>query len=321
MAGAISGTAITHSLKTKKRSLDTVTLTINCVCNYKCPHCYLDYASNNKHINDNVIERLFVLDFNHLSVVGKEPFADSVSRGISKRLVELCNQTNKTISFITNGSNLGLLQDFDLEKIKFIDVSFDGGIQSYKQYRGGNIQNILNNINLLHKKGLKEINALHVLSERTIPYLDDMIELNSHFAFDKMMFSLYLDTNSINSRTEKTLTLQNVFQTLRNNDSFIKSPNVFLLLDKYNFLDESELTVDNIEFYINKYELNDKVLLIKEDPIEYGFVRVTYNGFVLTPTDSLNTSEYNEKQIPIWEFSNDVFNEMVEETSNKNVLV
>ncbi|MDR0331907.1 MAG: radical SAM protein [Dysgonamonadaceae bacterium] len=320
MAGAISGTAITNSL-TLKQKLDTVTLTINCVCNYKCPHCYLDYISSNKYIDDNVIERLFHLDFKHLSVVGKEPFVDAVSREISKQLIELCNEKNKTISFVTNGSNLGLLQDFNLEKIKFIDVSFDGGIQFYKQYRGGNIHSILETISLLHKKGLREINALHVLSERTISYLNDMIELNSYFAFNKMMFSLYLDTNSINSRTEKTLTLQKVFQTLRGNDNFMKSTNAFLLLDKYNFLVENELTIDDVEFYINKFELNDKILLVKEDPIEYGFVRITYDGLVLTPTDSLNTREYNERQMPLWEFSNAVFEEMVKETSNKSVLV
>jgi MoaA/NifB/PqqE/SkfB family radical SAM enzyme len=320
MAGAISGTAITHSLKTAKRDLDTVTLTINCVCNYKCPHCYLDYTSNEKYIRDNVIDKLLQLDFNHLAVVGKEPFADFVSRGISKHLIDLCTQMNKTISFITNGSNLALIQDFDLEKIKFLDISFDGGIQSYKQYRGGNIHEILKNINLLSKNGLKEINALHMISEKTIPYLDDMIGLSSHFAFNKMMFSLYLDTKSINTRIEKTLTLQKVFQTLSVNESFMKSNNAFLLLDKYNFAEE-EFTIENIELYIEKFRLNDKIFLVKKDPIEYGFVRITYNGFVLTPTDSLNTIEYEDKQIPVWEFSNNVFNEMIKETNKKKILI
>lgn len=310
MAGAISGTAITNSPEIRQ-DLSTITLTINCLCNYKCPHCYLDYSSIEKYICDNVIDKIFQLGFRHLAVVGKEPFADKNSVNISRQLVELCYKNNKSISFVTNGLNLDLLQDIDLQKIKYLDISFDGGIQSYNLYRGGDINKILKNISLLQDNGLKEVNALHVLTNRTIYFLSDMIELNSYIYFNKMMFSPYLDTHSVKAHGKQKLSLEEILGVLKKNNDFMKASNAFLLLDKYNFVSEQDLTLENIELFIKELDLKNKILLFKEDPIQYGFLRITYNGFVLTPTDSLNTSEYDMKRIPINEFTNDTFCKML----------
>lgn len=310
MAGAISGTAITNSPEIRQ-NLDTITLTINCLCNNKCPHCYLDYSSVEKYICDKVIDRIFQLEFRHLVVVGKEPFADKYSVDISKQLVELCYQKNKSISFVTNGLNLDLLQGVDLRKIKYLDISFDGGIQSYSLYRGGDIKKILKNISLLQENGLQEVNALHVLTNRTIGFLSDMVELNSYIHFNKMMFSPYLDTRSIKPRSRQKLSLRAILEALKANDGFMKASNAFLLLDKYNFVSEQDLTLTNIELFIEELNLSKKIVLFKEDPIHYGFLRMTYNGFVLTPADSLNTGEYDMKKISVNDFTNDVFSKML----------
>jgi hypothetical protein len=260
------------------------------------------------------------LEFEHLVVAGKEPFADNRSLEISKLLIELCYKAGKTISFITNGVNLYLLENIDLQKIKYIDVSFDGGINSYKQYRGGDIIKILHNINTLKERGLKKINALHILSKKTIANLSDMLMLNYYADFDKMMFSPYLDTQGFVHRNEKVLPLVDIISALQSNEYFHRFENSFLLLDKYNFEKERELSIENIDEYLKNKVIASKVLVVKKDPIEYGFIRVTYNGFVLTPTDSLHTANYGVNQVPLSEYNNNVFSEMLNDEKVRHKL-
>jgi len=295
MAGAIAGTAILNDLSLSNK-LKTVTLTINNTCNLSCPHCYLQYDKKNFLLKDETIEAVFKSDFEHLAIVGKEPLVNKNSISLLEQLINRCNASGITSSIITNGIGLINLEPKIAAKLSYIDVSFDGGPETYSKYRKGSFDKIIKSINY-HKSNSNIIfNALHTISSNTIKNIDDMVKIKDFSNFDKIMFSPYLSTMNFGANTVSIVSMNEIFNVLSKSKLFNETSNAFLLLDTYH-LQQQGISEQNIKNKIVKYNLEDKIILIEKDPLDYGIIRVTFDDYILTPYESIHPKYYHKAQL------------------------
>ena len=292
MAGAIAGTAI---IKTgwKHETLNTVSLTINNACNMSCGHCYLQYKSDNTLISDGIVESVLNNDFSHLAIVGKEPLVNNSSIEKLCSIIEKCAEKGISVSFITNGINLSHLPIGIIPLINYIDVSFDGGFESYKNYRKGDIVEILDGIRHCLEHGLKEVNALHTICNQTMEFVPDCIRLKEYIPFKTILFTPYLSTINYGENTVSPLPLLEVIKKMDNDDTFNNSDEASLLIDNYH-IEQNGLSIGCLENALAKVSNKGKYLVYKDDPVFYGIIRVTYDGFILSPRQSLNTRLYRD---------------------------
>jgi sulfatase maturation enzyme AslB (radical SAM superfamily) len=292
MAGAIAGTAILKANKLTNK-LDTITLTINNQCNMSCPHCYLQYKSNTNLINQNTINSVFKSDFKHIAIVGQEPLYDKVSIDILSNIVISAKESNKTVSIVTNGLNLLKLPQEIIKLIDFIDISFDGGPVTYKNFRNSDFHKLIKGVDYLMANGIKEMNALHTINNRTIDFIDDCININKYAHFDNVMFSPYLITENFGSNNVESVNLLHLIDYLINNELFLKTDEAFLLIDNYH-IEQDQILPSFLENIIREKNIERKIKLFKNDPIFHGIIRVTYNDIVLSPKESLHTKRYDD---------------------------
>jgi MoaA/NifB/PqqE/SkfB family radical SAM enzyme len=291
MAGAMAGTAILNAGLTK--SLHTVTLTINNDCNLSCPHCYLQYQGSVSIIADDLISFICEDNFEHLAIVGKEPLYNSESLAICEKIAERAVAKSKTVSLITNGLNLSLIKPRLLEHLSYIDLSLDGGPATYSQYRKASLSKILSGLEHLRRNGFKNVNALHVLNTRTADNVDDMMRVKEFFDFRRVMFSPYVKTSNFGANAVDALEIEALLSSLSRSELFMSEPNAVLLVGTENLPPESGRR-DNVLELANRYGLAEKIHHIAEDPLLYGIIRVTFDGYVLTPYQSLHTTEYRK---------------------------
>ena len=291
MAGAIAGTAILK-IKGVQDKLDTITLTINNECNMQCRHCYLQYVSSKRIIDDSVLESIFESEFRHLVVVGKEPLVNRDSINKVCEIVELCRKAGHSVSFVTNGLNLSLLPSEIIPQIDYIDVSFDGGALSYDRFRKGNLSKILEGIQYCLSQGLKEVNALHTICSQTIDNITDCINLNSFVPFSTILFTPYLITHNQGHNTVSAIPLTEIISRLCSNETFNNTEGTLLLIDNYH-IEQDGISVVDLHTALDVVKCKNKYRVIDEDPICYGILRVTYDGLILSPRQSLHTAFYN----------------------------
>lgn len=304
MAGAIAGTAILHTLQTSK-NLDTVTLTINNSCNLACEHCYLQHEGPAAIISRDTIDRLFESSFRHLAVVGKEPFYNRESVTVCMDLIERCQASGRTISLITNGLGLSQLPDEYIPAISYLDISMDGGMETYQLYRKGNIHKLIANIEHFKAKGGKEVNGLNVLTSRTVPFLNDMLQFQQVVNFKRLMFSGFIQFSDDSGICDQLLGLEDLLGMLSRHANFLNCEEAFLLLDIFNH--PAYLSETDIRAQISRFDLLDKVLYIPADPLLHGIVRLSHEGLLLTPGESLYTREYGLSGNTIAETSAEAF--------------
>jgi MoaA/NifB/PqqE/SkfB family radical SAM enzyme len=317
MAGAIAGTALVSYSPNVTNKLSTITLTINNLCNLTCPHCYLQYKEmGSVYISNTTIKALHETDFKHLVVVGKEPFVNNESARILTEIAIEVKRRSKSIGVITNGLGLGRLNSKLAEALSYIDISFDGGAGTYDQYRKGNFTALIENIQDVEQKypGI-QLNALHVVNDRTVEHLDDMVRVNRFARFQKMMFSPYIETKNEGKNGVSKLNIKGMLLSFARNEEFLKASNAFVLLDVYHLLGDlnddersysefEELSnINEVRSFIRTIGLGSKVRLIEKDPLFHGFVRVTYDGYLLSPYDSLHTKNYHKSSSKISEIS------------------
>lgn len=291
MAGAIAGTAILK-INGKQDHLDTVTLTINNECNMHCEHCYLQYVSSKGVIGDDTLDGVLGNRFRHLSIVGKEPLVNALSISKLCEIVERCKEANRTISFVTNGMNLSSLPTDIIPLLDYIDVSFDGGALSYEKYRKGSLSKILDGIQYCLAHGLKEVNALHTICNQTIDNLTDCIDLKRFVPFSNILFTPYLVTRNQGKNTVSPIPLTDIIQQLENNDELNNTEGTSVLIDNYH-IEQGNISVSELDGLLNKVKHADKFRVFKDDPIFYGIIRVTYDGYILSPRQSLHTTQYH----------------------------
>lgn len=298
----MAGTAILNC--DLSQTLQTVTLTINNKCNLSCPHCYLQYnGSNQDRIANETLALVSRSQFKHLAIVGKEPLVDSASISISEKIAKSAFQDCKTVSLITNGLNLIFVKPDFLKNLSYIDVSLDGGPDTYEKYRNGSLKKLLRGLAHLRNYGFLNVNALHVLNTDTIDNVDDMMKVVDFFDFRHIMFSPYVKTSNYGVNSVKELEIERIFSILSQSKLFMAEPKACLLVgsDNPSFSNKNY----SIEDLAEKYGIGTKIKYIKEDPLLYGIIRVTYDGFALTPYQSLNTINYHRSGINLTKFNKD----------------
>ena len=309
MAGAIAGTAILHAPKENEGKLHTVTLTVNNSCNFECPHCYLQYSGPNTTLSIEDAGRVLDSDFSHLVIVGKEPT-------LSPEIVEYLVKENfkRKTSMISNGLKLDNISQERLNDLTYIDISFDGGPETYSQRRKADFRIIIENIFKAYTAGAKHFNALHTLYAENTKNIKDMMRIEESFPhFETIAFSPYKVPHNHGSVSVSKNSIKEIFEALVNNNAFMDSSKTRLLLTN------SDLTSGNPKKMLSNletYELKDKVFYVG-NPLDMGFIRVNYDGRVIAPDDATHPLLYRLKGYSIKDKQFKSLNEIFDKLAKK----
>jgi hypothetical protein len=290
MAGAIAGTTILR-LSSGAERLRVVAATVNNRCNLRCAHCYLQYDGAAGTMSGELADLLVRSAYDHLAIVGKEPLVDRDAARLSASLIMGAADAGKSTSVITNGFGLPLLHDDAIRRLAYSDVSFDGGPETYGRYRRGSYGKLARAVSDAVDRGLREVNALHVLNSATLPAVDDMMRVTEIVQFTHIMFSPYIVTRNAGGNTVRRSPLRQVIAALAESSRFRASSNAFLLLDSIHLEADGSSGEELIEF-ARDLDIADHIRVIQRDPLEFGIMRVTYDGWALTPHDSIHPSDY-----------------------------
>jgi len=306
MAGAIAGTAILYGPQEKTSRLHTVTLTINNICDGECPHCYLQYEGRKGILSEENAEKILNSDFNHLAIVGKEP---CLSPDMVEFLAKENSKRGRKTSIVTSGISLDKLSKEALTSLNYIDVSFDGGPDTYRKRRGLDFKKVITNLEEASKYLAKtNFNALHTIYRENLDSLDDMMQVQEAFSFGKIAFSIYkVPYNQGSISVSRASLMKEVIPVLAGSSAFRDSPRSVLLVSSADLTSANE---DDFLSEVNRQGLEDKVRYI-DNPLDYGFIRVTYDGKVLTPYDAIHTVLYDVKGFSLNDFKS--LNEIVEQ--------
>ncbi len=278
----------------QEKKLKLVTLTVNNICNMNCPHCYLQLDETSLDwVNDKTLDKILDSDFQHIAIVGKEPLFNQEHIDKLTSFSKKIKESGKTISVITNGKSLNLVSEELLNNLDFIDISFDGGKNTYSKFRKGNFEELKKNIQRIYTLGFKKINALHSVHSENIDNIEDMMSVLEIIPFNKIMFSPYLVTENFGRNTVSKVNLGELLKKLSSSKSFMEAKQAIINIDSYH-LDQDKMTAKELVKLAEKYRLKDKLVLHNEDLLPYGVVRVTYDGKVLSPSQSLNPKKYSE---------------------------
>ncbi len=288
MTGAIAGTAILHVPKERESGLQIVTLTVNNSCNLSCDHCYLQYNGVKSSLSKEHARKVLESDFRCLAIVGKEP---TLNPEIVDYIVGENSKIGRNTSIITNGILLPNLSQKTLSSLDYIDVSFDGGPNTYSQRRKIDFNSTIQKIKQARNRGARSINALHTIYSENSKYLDDMMEIEDFFDFDTIAFSLFkVPHNHGNVRVTSASLVDQVLPTMANNYRFMNSEHAKLLVSS---IDLPFGTYDDFFKRLKSLGLSHKVNYC-DNPLDFGFVRVTYDGRVLTPHDAIHPKIYQK---------------------------
>ena len=290
VGGAMAGSTLLLT-REKRNALRVVTLTINNRCNLKCGHCYLQYSPTDETpvrslISEEIATHVLSGRFEHLTIVGKEPLADTQSIQRLSEIVLQSQQRGIGVSLITNGLNGALLPSETVRALSWIDVSLDGGPESYSAYRGGSWSKLRNAINSLHASGLRELRVLNTLSHRNLPYIDDMINGAQLLRASRTIFSPFQRTLSDGVQTETPVSFEEFARALRDAAT---SPEAYCIVDA-GYLKSAPAAAAWLQQLQHDFE--SRLILTDFDPIELGILRVTYDGLVMTPQESIDTQKY-----------------------------
>jgi sulfatase maturation enzyme AslB (radical SAM superfamily) len=286
MGGVIAGTASLNLSKTDK--LEIVTMTVNNECDGGCPQCYLQYDGPKGYASKEVIDAVVEGEFRHLAIVGKEPLFNTSHVIKTEELARSAGLSKKTVSMITNGKNLYMLNHPEL--FLFMDVSFDGGQKTYS--RNGTYGKIIENINNISKVGTK-FNALHTLYKENLANISDMVSVINDAEFGVVMFSPYLVTRNNGVNYASAASLDEIFQKLVNNKDFMSAKNALLNVDIFH-AQQQGIDMNIVKEQLKKWGLENKTVLFDSD-LSKQVVRVTYDGFIMNPKDSINPADYRQK--------------------------
>lgn len=295
MAGAIAGTAVLHLTGHSDR-LRVVTLTVNNICNLQCPHCYLQYEGPNSFVEERVLDIVCESEFSHLAIVGKEPLVNQSTADRCRDLIFKCVAQGKTVSLITNGHGLRHLDQETLSLLSWIDVSFDGGPQTYTSYRHAPYERLKRNIQWLQDCGYERVNAMFALSNCNLGFINDLMAVEQEMRFERLVFSPYVVTLNHGANFVSPVSLEQFCLALTRSQAFMTSSKALALLDSRAF---SGVNMTTIRTHISKLGLLEKTALVENDPLDLGILRVTYDGLVLTPYESLDTINYRSVGRPL----------------------
>ena len=288
----MAGSASKEVPKENRYGTHTLVMTMNNLCNLECGHCYLQYDSGDSFITPGLVDSVVNSSVKHLVIAGKEPFVNGKSAEITRKIVEGAFSTGKTISVISNGINLPNYLNRDFPKPSFVDISFDGGPESYKLTRHNKTGKDFYQSAFAGAKRVLDLgiplNVLHTIHSKNIRHLDDLmipaLELNG---LQSVIFSPYIVTRNDGINDVNGLSLEVVIKELSQTREFMDYKEAYLFLDPF--------TSGNIEGKIDglsdKYGMQGKVKMVSRNQIAQ-IMRITHNGLVMTPQDSVHTSLY-----------------------------
>jgi MoaA/NifB/PqqE/SkfB family radical SAM enzyme len=303
MAGAMAGSAILDSLEPSD-GLKLLTLTVNNSCNLECPHCYLQYASSDEFVSEAVVQRVMESNCTRLAIVGKEPLMTAGVAQQSWQIMRRAVEAGKRVSFITNGVGLDYLPDEAAAVIDFIDVSFDGGPRTYQAYRGPSYAKLVDRIGRCVGRGFCRFRALSVLSSATVDAIEDILMVAELDDIELLMLSPYIPTRNDGRNTVLVEPIGRLIERLGDSKRFRDSEKVVLLIARHelDLLGEKNSEVVSL---IEALGLRQKVAFVDRDPLELGVLRVTYEGFAMTPLESLHPAEYHRVGVRVADASID----------------
>jgi len=293
MAGAIAGTTILRLSHGAER-LRVLALTVNNACNLSCPHCYLQYDGPEGLLPEDLANVVATDSFDHLAIVGKEPLLDRRSAELCAELARDAATTGKTTSLISNGIGLRFLSDQTLRSLSYIDVSFDGGPATYASYRRGSYEKLASSVKAALDRGLREINALHVINAKTIDHVDDMMGVTDIAPFAHIMFSPYLVTRNAGRNEASPVGLLRMLERFAATRRFRGHPEAILLIDGLH-LAQGAVSAEEVMSCAYHLGIASQLVMITGDPLDYGIMRLTYDGWALEPHDSIHPSEYHSR--------------------------
>lgn len=292
MAGAIAGSTILHYLD-ECDHLRVVTLTVNNRCNLDCPHCYLHYSREDEFVGAETLASIAQSGCQHVAIVGKEPLIDRATARSTGALVRQMKCAGKTVSTITNGHGLGFLDDETRALLAWIDVSFDGGPRTYGDYRRSSYSNVIRNV-----AGLNNARALHTLSRRNLGVLSDLMAVRDDHEWTGVLLSPYLSTSHDSRQSVGQPSLDDLTNALTGCAEFMRAPEAFVVFDS-EYFQQQHIDPDRAKAFLKSEGLLTKAIWSVADPFDMGYLRVTYDGLVLRPLDSLFPSEYGRTARPI----------------------
>ena len=299
MGGVMAGSAALKRKTgaTRENKLTIVTLTINNICQLRCPHCYLNYDGTRSTSLPMIFEMLEHSTFSHLAIVGKEPLANERAVADCEALIRLCREKAATVSLITNGIGLDRLTPEMLAHLSFVDVSMDGGPLTYAQFRHADFNALMTKIKDAKKKGLRELNLLHTLFEENAPHVGDMLDVRQHSPVDSILFSPYLETQNDGTNTVTMLppdrylaSFHSVRDTLDDQD--------YICFNQY-YLSLFQTNNGTIKKQAQQAGLDHHVVVLECNPLELGMIRVTYDGKILSPYASVHPALYRHSRLTV----------------------
>jgi len=259
-----------------------------------CPHCYLQLnKTSSDWVDDLTLNKVIDSNFEHLAISGQEPL---VNQDHTNKLIDLAkriNRSGKTISIITNGKNLKLANKELLDNLSFIDISFDGGEKTYSQFRRGNYDELKKHIQNIYNSGFKNINVLHSVHSGNIKNIDDMMSVTKIMPFKKIMFSPYLVTENFGKNQVSKISLKELFKRLSSSKAFMQTKQAIVNIDSYH-LEQAKMSSQELIKLADQFGLKEKLVLHDKDLLPFGVVRITYDGKVLSPSQSLNPKKYSQ---------------------------
>jgi molybdenum cofactor biosynthesis enzyme MoaA len=260
----------------------------------------LQYAGEEAPLSEHTISAVMDSSARHVAIVGKEPLVDSASIRTTERLVRECALAGKTVSLITNGIGLHRLSSEGVQLLEWIDVSLDGGPQTYAGYRRGNFDRILENVRSAIERGARSINALHTVSSVNVLNINDMMAVRFLADWDRFIFSPYAEVRNDGVNPTATIPFSKFLQALAESEAFRRDTDAFVLIGSGRGGGRSQ---ESVIAAVRDAGLVDKVMRVDHDPLLLGYVRLTYDGYVLTPYQSLHPADYREYAIDLAQYA------------------
>lgn len=292
-SGAMAGSALkTFEIQPEKeKRLRIVTTTVNDVCQLRCPGCYLGESIRREFMNEETQQALLRGGYNHLVIAGKEPFVSEAHIQKTSDLIRRLSDEGITVSAITNGQNLHMVPADVLRSLTYLDVSIDGGNKaSYEATRlGGNWERLVRNVRDAKERTGVRIHGLHVLNAQNTRELDQMAGVTSLMPLDLLLFSPFTKTErrGVDYTTEPVDALT-MIRTASESPTFKDNPKAFLYLGIYRL---PEIDKESLRECVA--EKGTRAILINENPFNLGVIRVTHDGKIMTPDESLHTGKYH----------------------------
>ena len=292
MGGVVAGSAILKN-RVASRELSILTVTVNNACNLSCPHCYLQYDGSRDVISNQVVDQIFGSKSlpKHIAIVGMEPLLNVASIRATTEIASRAKSLGISVSVITNGLTLDKVPDDLLYVLDEVDISLDGGRETYQAYRGGDLRKVEAGIRRASNVPSLTLNALNTISTANASFIDDMMAFVGDCPFDRVMFSPFVTTESQGIQRVRAVPVERILELLSNSSTFRSDSRAFLLVDNYHCRIE-RVSIARVKQFVERWALVGKVTILDEDPTRLGVLRVTYDGLVLSSFEALHTSWY-----------------------------